>query len=369
MKNICLYIIMVMSFLSANAQVVTVESGATLFIGDGVTVTAEDTANISGTLHGKGTWSGVVTIKTGGKLSGKLSITGNLLNEAGGTVAPGNSIDTITITGDFTNAGTIEIEIGSTIDTIDVINVSGTFNAGGTLSQVNFSSYAPSNGDEANFLNSGAAVMGTFSTTPSAPWMTEYDNPASGDVTLKAVVVPVELLTFTGKAIEGSTWLMWQTASEINADRFEIERSTDSRNWELIGTIKAVGNSVDIQYYEFMDATPLHGINYYRLRQVDMGTNGLVDYSDIISVRFHKDSPFMVYPNPTADILYFEYNDEVTKVEIWNTTGTLLQSINMHSQQEIDVSNYSNGVYFIRFLNKDNILLGQEKVIKFGVGR
>jgi hypothetical protein len=56
--------------------------------------------------------------------------------------------------------------------------------------------------------------------------------------------LPVELLSFAGKNIDPKTnHLTWETATEINSDYFQIERSTDADHFEKIGQIKAAGNA------------------------------------------------------------------------------------------------------------------------------
>lgn len=95
-------------------------------------------------------------------------------------------------------------------------------------------------------------------------------------------VLPITLTRFTGKAIsENKVELAWSTASEYNNDRFEIERSTDGSKFNLIGTVKGQLYSKEIKDYNFVDEQANTGINYYRLKQVDV--DGKYEYSDIIA--------------------------------------------------------------------------------------
>ena len=56
------------------------------------------------------------------------------------------------------------------------------------------------------------------------------------------ILLPLNLLSFTGKNNGGYNFLEWQT-SGINNDYFEIERSNDSRNFKAIGTVNGFANS------------------------------------------------------------------------------------------------------------------------------
>ena len=58
--------------------------------------------------------------------------------------------------------------------------------------------------------------------------------------------LPIELLSFDGKIKDGTSYLTWKTASEINNDYFEIEKSTDGINFESIGKVTGAGNSTSV---------------------------------------------------------------------------------------------------------------------------
>lgn len=96
-------------------------------------------------------------------------------------------------------------------------------------------------------------------------------------------VLPIELLYFNGEQKScNQNILYWSTASEINNDHFEIERSSDAINFTSIKEIPSAINSLQINKYTFVDYQPINGINYYRLKQVDI--NGEFTYTPIIDV-------------------------------------------------------------------------------------
>ena len=103
--------------------------------------------------------------------------------------------------------------------------------------------------------------------------------------------LPVMLLDFKGSKKESYNYLKWVTASEINADHFNVERSLDAESFYTIGIVEAHGNSTSTNKYDFTDRNAASKVNYYRLRAVDY--NGEYKYSDIISIyRSHsEDSP------------------------------------------------------------------------------
>lgn len=98
-------------------------------------------------------------------------------------------------------------------------------------------------------------------------------------------VLPITLSSFTAKATKQNTIeLKWVTASEYNNDRFEIEHSVDGSNFKLIGTVKGKLKSTELTEYKFKHEQPSAGINYYRLKQIDV--DGTSTYSDLVAASF-----------------------------------------------------------------------------------
>ncbi|WP_114778394.1 T9SS type A sorting domain-containing protein [Botryobacter ruber] len=114
--------------------------------------------------------------------------------------------------------------------------------------------------------------------------------------------LPVELSSFDGKATPGGIELTWTTATETNNDRFEVQRSSDGKEYTTIGSVKGAGNSSTKLSYAYTDKAAARGINYYRLRQVDSdGTSAL---SKVIALESTSSataaSSMTIYPNPVT---------------------------------------------------------------------
>ena len=97
-----------------------------------------------------------------------------------------------------------------------------------------------------------------------------------------AAALDVKWLSFTGINNGNSNLLEWSTATEINNDHFDIERSSNGISFEKIGIVKGSGNSSTPLHYQAADNHPLGGNNYYRLRQIDI--DGKYTYSVVIIV-------------------------------------------------------------------------------------
>ena len=124
------------------------------------------------------------------KVDGEVSGLGNLA----GTLAPGNSTGTVSVTDniDFSNA-TVEIEVNGPAD-FDAISVVNTVTLGGTLNTI--INYTPTANDRIVFLTA-TSVVGTFTVNPALPadWTVDYS--VSGEVALQfSGILPVELVDF-----------------------------------------------------------------------------------------------------------------------------------------------------------------------------
>ncbi|MEL6134302.1 MAG: hypothetical protein AAFR59_13145 [Bacteroidota bacterium] len=123
------------------------------------------------------------------------------------------------------------------------------------------------------------------------------DGGAISDPAFTTVVVtsnsffPVEWLFFEAEPQAGATQLKWATASEQNADFFNVERSIDGTLFTSLGRVQAAGNTQTVQNYQFMDET-VNNVKgqtiYYRLKQVDF--NGANEYSQVIE--FNPEAQF-----------------------------------------------------------------------------
>ncbi len=165
---------------------------------------------------------------------------------------------------------------------------------------------------------------------------------------------PVELLTFTGQKNRSVIDLVWQTASEINSDYFEVQRSTDGSRFTAIGKVNAVGNSTAIETYSLVDEQPNVGTNFYRLKIVD--TDGTFEYSDIIQIGFNENGIVKVYPNPVrGDRFLLEYDatsNEDVNIMIFDALGRVVSTQKFEVDKGINVltipiSDISNGIYLM----------------------
>jgi hypothetical protein len=170
------------------------------------------------------------------------------------------------------------------------------------------------------------------------------------------IVLPIELISFTGENQDSYNLINWATASEINNDYFTLERSMDALNWEIAGIIKAGGTSTNKKTYDYKDYTiDKDQINYYRLKQTDL--DGHFKYSEIISIVPSNvlEDIINLYPNPTnGEInlkLFSSTKHNLTLTLVDYTGNTLFEKDQLIEQGNnsfsLDIQEYEKGVYLL----------------------
>lgn len=177
------------------------------------------------------------------------------------------------------------------------------------------------------------------------------------EVQASCISLPVELTRFTAETQRGSVLLTWQTASETNNQGFDIQRSKDGINWQKIGWQDGVGNSTTTQNYRHNDTQPLSGINYYRLKQVDV--EGDFIYTDVVNV-LYESKGFSVFPVPAKNEITLQLESSKTTIEIRisNIVGEVIHTRELQVSEGVnhftfDISEYTKGVYFLTINNDD----------------
>ncbi len=165
-------------------------------------------------------------------------------------------------------------------------------------------------------------------------------------------VLPISGLALSAKKTNHTVVISWSTLTEKGTSHFIIERAIDGKNFEEIGKRQAEGNSTDKQNYSFTDSHPISGDNFYRIRAVDF--NGYSEYSTLVVVKFSAGGDLMIYPNPADKYISILNGKPELIINIYNSTGKKVKAIANQGNQ-IDVSDLSSGVYFIK-TNDGNIM-------------
>ncbi len=166
--------------------------------------------------------------------------------------------------------------------------------------------------------------------------------------------LPVTWLDFTARRNgEKAVLVQWTTASEVNNKLFEVQRSIDGINFETIGSINAGTSPSGVQQYLFNDMKPFAGINYYRLKQVDV--DGRSAFSSIAKVMMPNDKMlYSINPNPATTKATFVALSEMKKanIKLIDVSGKTVYNISrtvISAGESIDfpVSGFAKGYYLV----------------------
>ncbi len=186
-------------------------------------------------------------------------------------------------------------------------------------------------------------------------------------------VLPIELKDYTAIYTGNYTNLKWSTATEKNAEYFTIERSTNGIDYVLVEKVDASVNSSSLKNYNVKDFSPnKKGINYYRLKQFDIG--GKEKYSKVITVDiFEEVLEVKLIPNPASTDLDIQMSDnfvgKTVNIELYDIMGKkyiLKQNIHIDSETKtthLNLTELPKGVYFINVITED-FTIYKNKLIK-----
>jgi len=170
-----------------------------------------------------------------------------------------------------------------------------------------------------------------------------------------SIDLPLDLMTFSGKESANGIDLSWTTTQELNLNYFETEHSADGIHFESIGTVASkFHNSTTATNYTATDFNPINGLNFYRLKAVDM--DGKITYSNIVAVyKYRQFVKLSVYPNPVSNMLNLRcisQTDEEVLCKIYNSEGREVKKFSTHismgdNRIVSDVASLPNGIYFI----------------------
>ncbi|MCX6318810.1 MAG: T9SS type A sorting domain-containing protein [Bacteroidetes bacterium] len=246
-------------------------------------------------------------------------------------------------------------------------------NTGGVIQVCNGSDVIPVGGQrqvfikvQGNSLGGPSTVSGVLSFGPGTGVCTGLGT-LSGNITADDIsqstlqvvsTLPVNLADFSASLINCKPVIRWKTETEVNSDRFELERTTTNTGiWSVVGSVPASGNSTERKEYSFSDLSVTGNDDLlYRLKMIDK--DGRIKYSGVIRVYINcKETKVFIYPNPVQeDRLYISLTGEETMAtaSLYSLTGQLVLNRNIRTgTSSLDVSALAGGSYILKIETKN----------------
>ena len=220
---------------------------------------------------------------------------------------------------------------------------------------------------------SGKWVQGTFTFNSGAgtsfPINIRNNAPGGGgndfaiddiSFTTCLIVLPLDLLSFTGSQEPGGVALNWQTSNEVNTAYFAVERNDGNNQFDSIGRVAALSLASGSTYHFTDNSVPPAKEIFYRLRIVDI--DGKVTYSPVISVQGAAlpAQALGLAPNPTHNnvTLYLVADAPGTaEISLYSMAGTrvLVQTNTVSKGQNAlpigSIDRLSKGMYVVRMVS------------------
>lgn len=177
-------------------------------------------------------------------------------------------------------------------------------------------------------------------------------------------VLPVELSSFTAELNAlNNVELNWTTSMELNNDYFEIQKSDDGVDFETIGKVNGVGNSIQMNDYSFEDNLQNTGQYFYRLKQVDF--DGTTDYSSVERLYFETATATPeLYPNPAVNsVRFYNISSETVLVQIIGLDGKIKINKQHPASQPLNISTLKSG-YYVVVINDNGSLVRQRLMVQ-----
>lgn len=186
--------------------------------------------------------------------------------------------------------------------------------------------------------------------------------------------VPVELTSFSANVQNGEVILNWATATETNNQGFEIERKSESGDFEKIGYVAGFGTTTEPKSYSFMDSGIPAGHYTYRLKQIDFG--GTYEYSEEVNVEVGNPSEYVLeqnYPNPFNPATTIKYSlpeNSFVNLSVFNSLGELVNTLVNEEQMtgvhkvDFNAAGLPSGTYLYQLRTPVSVLTGKMVLLK-----
>jgi hypothetical protein len=177
-------------------------------------------------------------------------------------------------------------------------------------------------------------------------------------------VLPINLLAFTVKSLGQQNQIEWKASIESNIDYFEIEKGPTATDFKNIGKIDA--NFLSTSDYNFIDAMPFAGLNYYRIVMVDKNARKV--YSKSMAVKSKNNTSF----NVKNIMIQSEKNEvafqisstehQMANVFITDQSGRVVMNATILLQKGENnitesINNLVKGIYYFKLFTADEMLV------------
>ena len=213
---------------------------------------------------------------------------------------------------------------------------------------------SPSTRDDGSEMDGDDDIISNANTSTNAVLQSKIQGYTVDGCVFNPVILPVDFLYFRGIERSNQVELEWKTSNILNHSHYEVEWSTDGRNFNRLSEVHDGIENNGIFIHRFIHKTPENGLNYYRIKQVDL--NGRFSYTKIELVSFASAVSQLshVFPNPTNDevnIKFAESKQEEITIQLYSIHGEVLSQTIVSQESAnftLDLLEYPKGTYILK---------------------
>ncbi len=181
--------------------------------------------------------------------------------------------------------------------------------------------------------------------------------------------LPIELIDFRVSRADGGALLEWESATEVNFEGYELQRSEDGRAFTPIAWVEGQGGQTSAAY-RYLDKGLQSGRTYvYRLKMLDW--DGSYEYSPQRSLRMPGFDPqLQLFPNPAGESLSMSWQGD--KVAPWHcrlldaqgktVREWTVQSAPGRQTERVETNGLPNGLYVLQVQGEREVIAARRFV-------
>ncbi len=158
--------------------------------------------------------------------------------------------------------------------------------------------------------------------------------------------------------------LSWTIVNNKEQVQFEIEKSTDGKNFEIIGALQQQPSSEEYYFFEFLDSKSKGSKNYYRLKTVQKDAS--YTHSEVVRIDQKLKNNFSIVWYSSVEVtdkLELQLNadfEQLLHISIENAKGEILEEyeqilLTNLNFVELSFQDFEKGTYKIKLQSQQEV--------------
>lgn len=167
------------------------------------------------------------------------------------------------------------------------------------------------------------------------------------------LLLPVTLLSFTGKSANGNVLLSWLSGEETNALDYEVQTSFDGKEFRSLDHVPAKGPDSQYHFISKQEESTI----YFRLKMNDL--DGKFAFSKTLFIPFSDDNlslrlwPNLIQAGEKTTLYFAEEVNAKSTIFIYESSGRIVKQLSLSDatlrSYDLDTHGFHPGLYQVQF--------------------